>query len=346
MRRDHAPLLIAAVALAVLPFVLDRIGLPLRTSIDVVLFAIACLGLERARRLHRPRLLRPRRLVRAWRLCGGALAEILVHRQHRPAGLLRRPFHRRHRGARRRADPAPARRLFLAPDACLDRTPVRDRLSLDGVHRRRERSRRGHARDRARPEPRARRDLLLGRCRRRLHRRLPALALPPLAGRQRPRRDPRERAARPLSRLSDEPLQAPRLRDLGDRRRHRRRALGVQPPLRLCRAARRRLLGRAHRHGGDRRHAELPRAGARGAVLHPVPRVPVDLDPELAVLFRHPLRRLHHVLADRPRRGCAAALDAVPQGDRGRSRDGRPHALGRAAAGLPHARRSCRGADP
>src|SRR3954454_632074 len=46
MRRDHAPLLIAAIALAVLPFVLDRIGLPLRTSIDVVVFAIACLGLN------------------------------------------------------------------------------------------------------------------------------------------------------------------------------------------------------------------------------------------------------------------------------------------------------------
>jgi branched-chain amino acid transport system ATP-binding protein len=46
MRRDHAPLLIAAVTLAVLPFVLDRIGLPLRTSIDVVVFAIACLGLN------------------------------------------------------------------------------------------------------------------------------------------------------------------------------------------------------------------------------------------------------------------------------------------------------------
>src|ERR671912_2636597 len=46
MRRDHAPLLIAAVALATLPFVLDRIGLPLRTSIDVVLFAVACLGLN------------------------------------------------------------------------------------------------------------------------------------------------------------------------------------------------------------------------------------------------------------------------------------------------------------
>src|SRR5215213_9283212 len=46
MRRDHAPLLIAAVALALLPFVLDRVGLPLRSSVDVVVFAIACLGLN------------------------------------------------------------------------------------------------------------------------------------------------------------------------------------------------------------------------------------------------------------------------------------------------------------
>src|SRR3954451_19894819 len=46
MRREHAPLLIAAVAHAVLPFVLDRVGLPLRSAIDVVVFAIACLGLN------------------------------------------------------------------------------------------------------------------------------------------------------------------------------------------------------------------------------------------------------------------------------------------------------------
>src|SRR5918999_4064859 len=46
MRRDPAPLLVAAVALAILPFVLDRVGLPLRSSIDVVVFAIACLGLN------------------------------------------------------------------------------------------------------------------------------------------------------------------------------------------------------------------------------------------------------------------------------------------------------------
>src|SRR5918997_4918526 len=46
MRRDTVPILIAAIALAVLPFVLDRVGLPLRSSIDVVVFAVACLGLN------------------------------------------------------------------------------------------------------------------------------------------------------------------------------------------------------------------------------------------------------------------------------------------------------------
>src|SRR4029450_1811892 len=46
MRDEHAPLVIAALALAVLPFALDLVGLPLRTSIDVVVFAIACMGLN------------------------------------------------------------------------------------------------------------------------------------------------------------------------------------------------------------------------------------------------------------------------------------------------------------
>src|SRR5262244_4245149 len=46
MRDEHAPLVIAALALAVLPFALDLVGLPLRTSIDVVAFAIACMGLN------------------------------------------------------------------------------------------------------------------------------------------------------------------------------------------------------------------------------------------------------------------------------------------------------------
>src|SRR5262250_3820336 len=46
MRDEYAPLVITALALAVLPFALDLVGLPLRTSIDVVVFAIACMGLN------------------------------------------------------------------------------------------------------------------------------------------------------------------------------------------------------------------------------------------------------------------------------------------------------------
>jgi branched-chain amino acid transport system ATP-binding protein len=46
MRSDHVPLIVAALALALLPFVLDVVGLPLRTAIDVVVFAVACMGLN------------------------------------------------------------------------------------------------------------------------------------------------------------------------------------------------------------------------------------------------------------------------------------------------------------
>src|SRR5246500_1838308 len=46
MRHQYAPLLIAALALAALPFPLEVVGLPLRTSIDVVVVAIACMGLN------------------------------------------------------------------------------------------------------------------------------------------------------------------------------------------------------------------------------------------------------------------------------------------------------------
>src|SRR5262245_32529222 len=46
MRREQAPLVVAAVSLAVLPFVLDFVGLPLRSAVDVVVFAIACMGLN------------------------------------------------------------------------------------------------------------------------------------------------------------------------------------------------------------------------------------------------------------------------------------------------------------
>ena len=46
MRDEHAPLLFAALALALLPFALDLVGLPLRSAVDVVAFAIACMGLN------------------------------------------------------------------------------------------------------------------------------------------------------------------------------------------------------------------------------------------------------------------------------------------------------------
>src|SRR5216683_1772675 len=46
IRRDHLPLAAAALTLALLPFVLDVVGLPLRSAIDVVVYAIACMGLN------------------------------------------------------------------------------------------------------------------------------------------------------------------------------------------------------------------------------------------------------------------------------------------------------------
>src|SRR6266540_4222857 len=44
--KQHAPLIVAALSLIVLPFALDVAGLPLRSAIDVVVFAIACMGLN------------------------------------------------------------------------------------------------------------------------------------------------------------------------------------------------------------------------------------------------------------------------------------------------------------
>src|SRR5215468_3424661 len=46
MRDEHAPLVVAALALALLPFALDLVGLTLRSAVDVVVFAIACMGLN------------------------------------------------------------------------------------------------------------------------------------------------------------------------------------------------------------------------------------------------------------------------------------------------------------
>src|SRR5262247_1478574 len=44
--KEHASLFVAALALLVLPFALDVAGLPLRSAVDVVVFAIACMGLN------------------------------------------------------------------------------------------------------------------------------------------------------------------------------------------------------------------------------------------------------------------------------------------------------------
>jgi branched-chain amino acid transport system ATP-binding protein len=46
MRSEHLPLAVAALTLALLPFMLDLVGLPLRSAIDVVAYAIACMGLN------------------------------------------------------------------------------------------------------------------------------------------------------------------------------------------------------------------------------------------------------------------------------------------------------------
>ena len=229
------------------------------------------------------------------------------------------------RVARRLADPAPARRLFLAADARALRDAVRHRVPLDRADRRRKRAWRrrapGRAWRRSRSAPWIYYWLVaaIG-----LAVVVSAVALPSLAGRQRAGRDPRERAARALRRLSDRPLQAVRLHGLGDHHGARRHALGLQSSLRVGRSDLGAVLGRTAGDGGDRRHALLPRACARRIVLHSVSRIPVDLDAELAVVLRPAVRRLHRVLADRPRRRRRAPVCAVPQArDRSR-RDGGP----------------------
>ena len=63
--------------------------------------------------------------------------------------------------------------------------------------------------------------------------------------------------------------------------------------------------------------------GARRPVLHPVPRISVDLDAALAVLVRPAVRRLHRVLADRPGRRRRAVDRAVSPARRSRRRQWR-----------------------
>ena len=110
-----------------------------------------------------------------------------------------------------------------------------------------------------------------------------SLALPQFAGRQRAGRDPRERAARALSRLRHRPLQADRLHDVGGDHWTRRRIAAVQQSDDLGRADLGRVLRRIAGDGRDRRHALVPRARARRAVLRDLPRLSLEPDRELAV---------------------------------------------------------------
>ena len=102
-----------------------------------------------------------------------------------------------------------------------------------------------------------------------LPRRLPAhLPRHPLAVRPGAEGDPRERAARDLARLRRRPLQAARVRALGDARRARRRDQGDRVPARL--ADRRALddVGRGRADDAARRPGHDLRAGRRRVRHH------------------------------------------------------------------------------
>src|SRR5215471_16467944 len=243
MRDEHAPL-VAALALALLPFALDLAGLPLRSAIDVVVFAIACMGLNV--------LIGDTGLVSfghgAW-FGLGAYAAALSQRYWFPGGIIL-PF---------------LFAIFFVAAAAF----------LSGV-------------------------LILRR--RGVYFSLLTLALTALLF---------AIAYRWTELTGGES-------GLGGVTRSAGLALDLQSPLRLRRAACGRLLRRACRDGGDRRHAQLSRARARRIVFHSLSRVPFDLDGTLAVLFRRLVRRLHRVLSDRPRRCRGAHHGAVPQAcDRG-----------------------------
>src|SRR5215813_4123215 len=335
MRDEHAPLVVAALALALLPFALDLVGLTLRSAVDVVVFAIACMGLNV--------LLGHTGLVSfghgAW--FGLAAYAAALSQRHWFPGAIVLPFL--------------FAIVFVAAGALLSGALILRRrgvyfslltlaltallfaigypwTELTGG----ESGLGGVTRATVQPRSRIRPRLLLGRRGNRHGGVLPALALPPIAGRQRAGGDPRERGARTLRRLSHQPLQADRLRAVRDRGRHRRHTIGVQSPLCVGGAARGGVLGRAGCDGGDWGDAELSRPRPRCVVLHPLSRVPVDLDAALAVLFWSVVRRLHRILADRFSRRCRADPCAVPQADdRGRGNGRAPnHRDGGTAASL------------
>jgi ABC-type branched-subunit amino acid transport system permease subunit len=108
----------------------------------------------------------------------------------------------------------------------------------------------------------------------------------------------RENEQRARSRAIRRTLQARRLRDLGRGDRLAGALLGVQTASASAEAVSVPFSGELLAMvviGGMR---SIPRAGARRAVLHPVPRIVFDLDAELAALVRPDLRRLRRVFAD------------------------------------------------
>ena len=243
-------------------------------------------GAQPLHRLYRPRLVRPRRLVRHRRLCGGADPAQLVRRRHLPAAAAGGHRRRRHRDLRRLRHPAPARRLFLAADAGAVGAGLHHRLPLDRGDRRRGRPRRPEARQHRAVQPRQCAELLHRRLRALPRRALSAAAAGALAVRPCADGDPREPVARHLSGLSGRALQARRLRDLGRGHRLCRRADRIPELPGLRRSGLGAVLRRTARDRRDRRHAQHAGAGDRRAVLHPVPRIVFDLDVELAAVVR------------------------------------------------------------
>ena len=166
-------------------------------------------------------------------------------------------------------------------------------------------------------------------------RRAGAVALPPLAAGQRAGGDPRKRTARPFHRLPDESRQAHRLRRLGHAHRPGRHAARVQQPHDVGRTDLGGVFGRTARDGHHRRHALVPRPGARRAVLRDLSRLAVAHHRKLAALLWRAVRRLHRVLAHRSGRPVRARHGALAQECGGRRRDGRAPGWHGGLAGVP-----------
>ena len=135
-QRGYLPLLVVALGLVLMPPLLLGIGLTLTSATDVVIFAIACMGLNL--------LVGYTGLVSfghgAW-FGLGVYAAALIQRHLLPGQLVlpgaARGASRGRLGAGRGlSHPAPARRVLRADDPRADRPALRHRVSLDRIHRR------------------------------------------------------------------------------------------------------------------------------------------------------------------------------------------------------------------